>query len=241
MATGATLVGTSAQAAPIIFSGSTTNPDGNAALSAKATFSTVGNQLQIALENTADATSMRPSDLLAAVFFEVSGASLSMAYVSGTAESLVNHNGTANGGSTNAGSQWAYAHNAAGLGGGVTQDYGVGGAGFGIFGAGVDGADWLIVSDNFSGGGNLSSNKNPFVKNSITLLLSGLPVDFDPVARINNVRFQWGTGLSEPSTTALCLTCTTTTQSLPTPEPGSLLLLGSGVAAVTQRLRRRRK
>ena len=238
--TGATLAGSSAHAATISFSGSTTNSDGNAALSAKATFSTVGTQLQIVLENTANATSMRPSDLLAAIFFDVTGPSLAMAYVSGTAESLVNHNGTANGGSTNAGSQWAYAHDAASLGGGVTQHYGVGGAGFGIFGAGVDGADWLIVTDNFNGGGNLNSNKNPFIKNSITLLLSGLPIDFDPLASIGNVRFQWGTSLSEPSTSALCLDCTTNFQALATPEPGSLLLLGSGVVAVSRRFRRRR-
>lgn len=172
---------------------------------ASASFSVVGGNLQVVLTNTSTGDVRTTGDLLTAVFFQVSGGSLSLSPVSAllTSGSIV-HAGTANGG--NVGGEWGYVAGGSYPGG---TSYGIGSAGFNIFGAAnfngpdldppaaVNGANYGITSagDNLAtANGGLAND--PIIKNSVTFTLSGLPANFD-INRITAAYFQYGTSLSE--------------------------------------------
>lgn len=172
---------------------------------ASASFSVVGGNLQVVLTNTSAGDVRTTGDLLTAVFFEVSGGSLSLSPVSAllTSGSIV-HNGSNGGG--NVGGEWAYASGGSYPGG---ASYGIGSAGFDIFGGAnfngpnldgppaVNGANYGITSagDNLAtANGGLAND--PIIKNSVTFTLSGLPANFD-INRITAAYFQYGTSISE--------------------------------------------
>jgi hypothetical protein len=227
---------TPSAAAPITFTGS------SGSLSASATFTVVGSNLQVVLTNTGASDAMVPTDVLTAIFFDITGTPLltAVSATSGGTTYTLNVGGppiTVSLVGTDIGGAWAYeegtpAHGAL---------YGIGAAGFSNFGPpdvfpgpnvdsdpGVDGVGYglLPAGDNLmTGNGGL--NNRQFTKNSDTFLLGlgSLASTFDPSASIHNLTFQYGTSLTE-----------TTILGVPppprvTPEPVTLVLLGMGFLA----------
>ncbi len=221
-------------AAPITFTGS------SGSLSASATFTVVGSNLQIVLTNSGTSDALVPTDVLTGIFFDVTGIpSLSaVSATSGGTSSTLNVGNPAifvSASGTNIGGAWAYeqgtlAHGAL---------YGISAAGLGVFGTsnvfpgpnvdgdpGVDGLDYglLPAGDNLTTG-NGGLNGRTLTKNSDTFLLSlGSLPGFNPSASIHNLTFQYGTALTETSIPGR-------PPALETPEPVTLALLGMGFLA----------
>lgn len=190
-----------------------------------------GTMLTVTLTNDAADDVMAPVDVLTAIFFDIDGASVSLTPVS----ALLNTGSVAVfapqpvGG--NVGGEWAYG---AGIAGPESTSYGIGSAGFGIFGGSnfggpdldppgaVNGLNYGILStgDNPTTGNTPVTGSVPLVKDSVVFTLSGLPSGFD-LGRIDNVWFQYGTGLNEPRN----------------PAPGTIALLGLGGLIVGRRRR----
>ncbi|MBL8746145.1 MAG: hypothetical protein JNK58_07295 [Phycisphaerae bacterium] len=191
-------------------------------------------KLIVTLTNSASADVMVPADVLTGVFWDVSGASLALTSVSAILNtgSVVLFASQPAGGVV--GGEWGYNGALAG-GGPESTDYGISSSGLGLFGgptfpgpdldppAALDGLNYGITSagDNPATGNSAVTGGRPLIKNSVVFTLSGLPSGFDPMARINNIQFQYGTDLSEPHH--------------PTPGAASLL----GIAAIFAGRRRR--
>ncbi len=195
-----------------------------AALSADASFSVVGGNLQVVLTNTSADDVLNPSQVLTGVFFDVAGS-----------PALTPISATLTGGSTvffgpngggNVGGEWAYLGDFSAL--GTTFDSGISSAGFGLFGTAnfngpelegppngaVNGVGYGITSagDNLLTGNAAVTGQFPLIQNQVTFLLSGISGTFS-ISDISNIRFVYGTDLNEQ----------------PVPEPGTFLLLGSGL------------
>lgn len=226
----------SAQA--IQFTASGTGGSG-ASISASADFTINGNTLTILLANTAIADNTPggnldvPGNTLTGVFFDLTG-NPNLTPVSATiaAGSMWQGNqcsiGPCDGTTNDVGGEFRY--DAGAFPGGA--DRGVASAGY-IGGAAnfpvapnldgqaaVNGINFGIISadPSFLPNGGLASV--PLIKNSVTFVLTGVSglTEND----ISKVSFQYGTSITEPR--------------LPpskTPEPGTLLLLGGGLAATT--------
>lgn len=213
-------VSTAAMAAPITYSATVGDR------SASATFSTSGNNLIVTLINDSDKDVMVPIDVLTAVFFDVTGSSLSLTPVSAVLKSGSSvFFGSSDPGNI-VGGEWAYR-------GGLNpanapnRAYGLSSTGLGIFGSGdlfpgtnlqgpssPDGLQYGLTSasDNPATGNAAVTGSNALIKNAVVFTLSGLPDNFDPSASITNVVWQYGTDLSEPRI----------------PEPATLALLALG-------------
>lgn len=247
------------QAEPAMFSGHGTNGTSGHSLAASVEFKMLNSTtMTITLTNTStfDPTSgnkLVPSDLLTAVFFNMTGTSVPGAsnFLSAVAETVVKK--TSSGSSStddvnvkypgqNGG--WRYSNNVSNSGSGApTQKYGFGTAGFNpsIFGGGGGGQqlDFGIVNDNYNPAtdGNNGIGTNKLIKNSVTFTLSGLSANFNPLTSITNVRFQYGTGLSEAHFDGSKVTTPTSA----TPEPSSFALMGLGSIGLFWASRRRKK
>ncbi|BBD69225.1 hypothetical protein NIES4072_34460 [Nostoc commune NIES-4072] len=207
-----------ADAASMTFSATGTNPisgGSSTALSAKAVFDdSIAGKLTLTLTNTGPGASA-PSDVLTGIFWDYAGSSLTnLTLSSAKAPTVIKNNLTTGtnvdltkvGGNT---VEWGFAKTTAstGLGGAngvanpVTQHYGIGTAGFGISpGFGLSGGqqfNYGIITGYDSP--NPAVSGGTFVKDSATFVFSGLPTGFD-LTKIQNIRFQYGTGLDEPST-----------------------------------------
>ena len=196
-------------------------------LSAFADFSIVGGNLQVTLTNTSTYDVMNPSSILTALFFDVGTGTLTP--VSALLNGSTVFFGPDGGG--NVGGEWAYAYGLSGASGSANS--GISSSGLGLFGSGnfsganlqgpasVNGLQYGITSagDNTTTGNAPVTGVNALIQNSVIFTLSGLPSGFDPSAAITNVSFQYGTALNEPNVT-------------PVPEPGTLILLGSGLASI---------
>lgn len=207
-----------ADAASMTFSATGTNPisgGSSTALSATAVFdNSIAGQLKLTLTNTGPGASA-PSDVLTGLFWDYAGSPLTnLTLSSAKAATVIKNNLTTGtnvdltkvGGNT---VEWGFAKTTAstGLGGAkgvlkpVTQHYGIGTAGFGISpGFGLSGGqqfNYGIITGYDSP--NPAVSGGTFVKNSATFVFSGLPTGFD-LTKIQNIRFQYGTGLDEPST-----------------------------------------
>ncbi|WP_013320406.1 XDD4 family exosortase-dependent surface protein [Gloeothece verrucosa] len=200
---------TPVQAASISVTGTGTNSVSSNSLSAKATFDDSLNpgKLTITLENLNPVS--KPSDVLTGVFWDLTG-NPSLSLFSATAPTVINGNNTATNVNLATPKLWGFSSTtvSTGLGGNaspqVTQHYGLGTAGFGItpgFHLSEDGGTQQFnygIIKSVNADANNPVKKGTFVKDSVTFVLSNLPADFK-LNSIKNVRFQYGTDLSEPS------------------------------------------
>jgi hypothetical protein len=201
--------------------------------SASASFATSGTNLVVTLTNTAPTDITQPVFVLTAVFFDIGGTPLALTRSS----ALVNAGSTVINAAQPAGGvvggEWAYQSALAGAPHGA--DYGIGSAGFNLFGPGdlfpganldgpasPNGLEYGITTANDDPATNNGGTNTPLIRNSVVFTLGGLPAGFDPMSRISNISFQYGTGLDEPN--------------LFVPAPAAAGLLGLGLFA-----RRRRR
>lgn len=223
-----------AHGASVEFSGAA----GNRA--ASAVFANDGGSLKITLTNTSTADVMSQADWLTGVYFDISGGALTLIRSSVTvaAGSSVLFGATDPGNVV--GGEFAYKAALAGAPNGAK--YGVSNSGLGLFGPGdvfpgsnlngpvdPDGPQYGITSagDNLATGNSTVTGGVPVIKSAVVIVLGGLPEGFDPMARISNVRFQYGTALSEGNIPGQSFV----------PAPGTAALLGAG--ALFARRRRR--
>lgn len=232
-----------AQAAPITFSGSSGNR------SASAMFDTSGSNLLVTLTNTSSADALVPVDILTGVFFTLSGdPTLTRVSAVLAGGSTVLFGGTDPGGVV--GGEWAYND---GIGGPGGADEGISSSGLGLFGPGdrfpgnnlqgptsPDGLQYGITSagDDDTTGNAAVTGSNALIQNAVVFTLSGLPGGFNPsvLGSITNVSFQYGTALNEPN-----IPGDPVNPGNPVPEPSTVLLLGSGLAALYWRRKKQAK
>lgn len=221
LVTTAVWIGAAATAAPITFSATVGDR------SASATFDAVGSDLLITLTNTSTNDVLEPTRILTALFFDIVGGPLTLTPASAVvpAGSTVHFGPTDPGGVV--GGEWEYG-DASSLGPTAppqNQRYGVGSAGFGVFGSGqlfpgsnlqgpinIDGLQYGITSagDNMATGNAPVTGSQALIQNEVVFRLSGLPAGFDPSTPglITNLFWQYGTslddgGVPEPSSLAL--------------------------------------
>lgn len=242
VAVAAPLLVASAQAAPISFVA--TNGSN---LAARATFDVVAGNLTVLLENIGGDV-LVPADVLTGLFFDIAGVGTlgTVSAVLGTGSTVVDDpDGQPAGGVV--GGEWAYKD---GIGAPLGATEGIGSAGYGLFGPGdlFPGVDLdspaspngmnyglLSAADNGATGNAAVTGGEPFIKSSVLFTLSGIGVNFDPAAAgvISKVSFQYGTALTEPNLPGCVLgTPGCDSPDLPdVPEPTTMLLVGSGLAA----------
>ncbi len=203
-------------------------------LSASANFVASGGTLTVTLTNTSTSDVLIPADVLTGVFFTIpQNPTLTRDSATVALGSSVLFGSTDSGGVV--GGEWAYKDGLVGAPGGA--DEGISSAGLGLFGSGdvfpgtnlqgpadPDGLQYGITSagDNPLTGNDAVTGKTTYqgkypngalIKNSVVFVLD-VPLDFD-TSKITDVSFQYGTDLTEPN--------------IRVPEPGSMLLLGSGL------------
>lgn len=195
-----------ADAASMTFSVTGSNSASNNALASSVVFDDLLNpgKLTVTLTNTKGVSV--PSDVLTSVFWDYGGSPLNLSLISATAPTVTKKNPSTTTNNVNLldtpnnGKEWAFAstNNSAGL-NGITQDYGLGTAGLGIF-QGIGGQQQFNygIINGYNSDANPQVKEGSFVNNSATFVLSGLPNNFD-ISKIGSVRFQYGTNLSEPS------------------------------------------
>ncbi|WP_413175829.1 PEP-CTERM sorting domain-containing protein [Anabaena azotica] len=191
-----------AKAASITFTGAGTNTysGSNNPLGASVTFDDAVNagKLTIKLENKGPGA-LAPSDVLTTVFWDYDGSPISFNLDSAVGN-IINNGSVTNNFNLLSPSpaQWKLP-NVTLPSGGVTQKYGLSSTGLGLFNsAGGTGSPAYGIISGYGSGANNAITTNPYVKDFATFVLSGLPSNFD-VTKISNIRFQYGTNLTEPS------------------------------------------
>ena len=221
------------QAAPITFNATV------GARSASATFDTSGTNLIVTLTNTATGDVGVPTDVLTAVFFDITG-NPALTRVAGELApgSFVQEDGQPNTTPSPIGGEYAYRGGGATLAHGAEQ--GLSAVGFGVFGPPdlfpggdvggqanpPDGLDFGLVPATDNPTTHNGGADRVLVNDSVVFTLGGLPGGFNPATSISNVTFQYGTGLNEPSVGGV-------------PEPTTVALIGAATTGLLMRRRRR--
>jgi len=141
---------------------------------------------------------------------------------------------------TDVGAMWGYITNPSG----VSQDYGLSSAGYGAgtytFAPGAAdqphqgtppaGGDYGIVSAGYTLAGDNGgiTNNQPYVKNSVVFDLGAFN---GSLSNINNIRFQYGTALTDANLPG----------TPPVPEPATWAMMLMGFAGIGATMRRRRR
>jgi hypothetical protein len=213
--------------ATTLFTGSSGN------LSASVDFSIIGGNLVATLTNTSTADVLGPSDVLTAVFFDVTG-NPTFSRISAMASSV--WFAPPGGSGPDVGGEWAYATNLSGAPGGATQ--GISSAGLNLFSptdrfgsanlqgpVSVNGLQYGITSagDNPMTGNQAVTGSNALIHNSVIFTLGSLPVGFN-LSSISNVRFQYGTALTDISFPG--------TPGTAVPEAPTMALIGFGLLGI---------
>src|SRR5205823_8651290 len=175
-------------------------------LSASATFDIVGGNLLVTLTNTSGVDVNDPAQVLHALFFDISG-NPSLTYTSANICGSCTFTAAGPTG-TDVGAEWGYITNPSG----VTQNYGLSSAGFGagsyVFVAGATdqphqgtppaGGDYGLVSAGYTTAGDNGgvTNNQPYIKNGVIFDLGAFN---GSLSSISNLRFQYGTALTDPN------------------------------------------
>jgi hypothetical protein len=207
-------------------------------LSASATFDIVGGNLQVTLTNTSGVDINDPAQILHALFFDISG-NPSLTYTSANICGSCTFTAAGPTGS-DVGAEWGYITNPTG----VTQNYGLSSAGYGAgtytFVSGATdqphqgtppaGGDYGLVSAGYTSSGDNGgvTNNQPYIKNSVVFNLGAYN---GSLGSINNIRFQYGTALTDSNLPG----------TPPVPEPATWTMMLLGFAGVGVAMRRRRK
>lgn len=214
---------TTALASFVTFSGS----DASQNLSANVTFTDLGGGgLEVSLVNSFTGDTVDQAHVLTGVFF--SGA-VGLTPVSATAGpgslEWVAGSSSAPPPSSFLGTEWAYGTGTApgsATAGIVSAGYYTPGNGnFASGGDMLDGSGWGILSAGYAGSHLDGLDSRPYIQNTIVFDLSGFNGN---LSGIGNVTFQYGTSLSEPSTTGSQV-----------PEPASLCLAMFGAVLLLRR------
>jgi hypothetical protein len=228
----------STPAAAVDFNGS------SGSLAATASFNVVAGNLIVTLTNTSSADINVPGDILHAVFFDIAGTP-ALNYNDADICGSCSFTGAVLAGGTDVAAEWAFKQNAAGVGAGVTQAYGLSSAGYGIFGPGdvlggvahpdqgnasspPGGGDFGIVSAGYTTAGDNGgvTNNQPYVKNSVIFNLGAFSAN--DLGKIGNIRFQYGTDIGATHFGAV-------------PEPGTWAMMLLGFGGIGMAMRRGRK
>lgn len=214
------------------------------ALGFSAVFQNLGSGiLQITLSNTGTTAPTDESGVLAALFFNIDGnpALVPQSVLLGTDSAVVNGTGDPS-------YNWQYATGLSGP-GGTTQ--GISAAGFGLFSRGnfcgsancgnkLKDSDWGLVDAAYvPASGNPSIAGNPLIQTSAIFVLSGIAAGFDPSTAISDVRAQYSASLIGVNATSLLGSDPALAASASTPEPGTFVLIGSGLMVFALRRRAR--
>lgn len=200
---GVPLAAAVACATPVLFTGS------SGSLSASVSFDIVGGQLVVALTNTSTVDVMNPSEVLTAVFFDITGdPTLTRASaVLGGGSSV--YYGPANGG--NVGGEWAYRSGLSGAPGGAME--GISSTGLGLFGppdlfpgpnlqgpVSPDGLQYGLTSagDDLTTGNAAVTGSFALIQDAVIATLGNLPPNLQ-LGAISNVWFLYGTQLPGPT------------------------------------------
>jgi len=228
-----TLAGTSG--AGIIFSGTS----GSHAASAEFSVSPSG-ELVVTLTNTSAADVLVPSDILTAVFFNVTGGALTLtrdsAVLGAGSSVLYDPQGQPAGGVV--GGEWAYRGGSLNIGTPGSRGHGISSTGVGLFNssdlfpgpdlqppASPNGLEYGITSagDNIATGNGGVTGSGGLIKNAVVFTLGGVGANFD-LSRIGNVYFFYGTAINEGGFDGNV------------PTPGAVSLLGlAGIASLRRR------
>ena len=203
-------------------------------LAASVTFSLTGNTLTVDLTNTSVNDVKLPTGILTAVWFNTT---TKLTPVSAS----LNGSSLFYGSTTNVGDGWAYYSNLGVAGHG--KNSGLTSAGFGV-GSGhanfsshhnsLGGVDYGLLSagDNSTTGNSGVKGKGPLIKNSIEFTLTAAN-GFKLSELGDTVVFQYGSALEETNFKGNLQSPSTV------PEPGTLLMLGSGMLGAAGFLRRK--
>jgi PEP-CTERM motif-containing protein len=218
-------------------------------LAASVTFTVSGSNLDVTFINTSTADPVDPTSILSAVLWDMTGSpTLGKVSANSCATCSIMYGGPGGAGG-DVGGEWGYLEGS--LGGGVTQQEGLSSMGGGNFGTttrfntnelqgppsgSLDGIQYGIAPTTDTTGNDNGGLSGEFlVVNEVDFVLSGLPGGFSAVNDISNVRFQYGTSFDETN--------------FPgggggggggqVPEPGTIVLLGSGLLLLSGSLRKK--